>query len=84
MEALIIILKVVGIFIYLVLGVGFWVTWMGMHNNTIDGNSFRLMYPFIVFDKTQFTDRGNYWRSRHLLLYVVGIVLSIGYWVFLE
>ena len=83
MDDLIIVLKVVGIFIYLVMGAIFWVTWMGMHNNTIDGNSFRLMYPFVMFDKTQFTEQGNYWRTRHLLLYVIGLPISFIYWIVL-
>jgi hypothetical protein len=77
MDDLIIVFKVVGIFIYLVIGGIFWVTWMGMHNNTIDGNSFRLIYPFVIFDKAQFTERGNYWRVRHLMLYLIGVPISI-------
>jgi hypothetical protein len=44
---------------YLVLGVLFFFYFMGMHNNTIDGNSFRLLNPFAMFDKSQFTDKGN-------------------------
>lgn len=79
MEVLEVIFILIGIFVYLGLVVWGFITWMGMHNNTIDGNSFRLIYPFIVFDKTQFTDIGNYWRRQHLKVQVVVAVFSAAY-----
>lgn len=79
MEAIVIILKFVAILGYIGLAVWWWITWMGMHNNTIDGNTFRLIYPFSVLDKTQFNEKGNYWRKQHLYVDVAGIILSIIY-----
>ncbi len=80
MELIEVILKLIAIASYLGLAVWWWVTWQGMHNNTIDGNTFRLIYPFIIFDKTQFTEKGNYWRIRHLYANGVAILFSTIYW----
>lgn len=82
MELLIVLAKVLGVVSYLGIAIWWWVTWMGMHNNTIDGNSFRLIYPFIIFDKSQFTEKGNYWRIRHLYADTVAIILSIVIWAY--
>ena len=83
MEMAVIVLKLIGVFGYLGMAAWWWITWLGMHNNTIDGNSFRLIYPFVVFDKSQFTEKGNYWRVRHLYVDVVAIIFSIGCWGYL-
>ncbi len=61
---------------YLVLGILFFVYFLGMHNNTKDGNSFRLLNPFALFDKSQFNDDGNRYRIKLLRLILVGSVLS--------
>ena len=80
MELLETIINLLGIVGYIGVVIWWWVTWMGMHNNTINGNTFRLIYPFIVFDKFQFTEKGNVWRKRHLYAWLWGIVLSISIW----
>ena len=83
MELLTISAKIIGLMGYLGIAVWWWVTWLGMHNNTIDGNSFRLIYPFIIFDKSQFTEQGNYWRVQHLYADGAAIIFSVVYWVYL-
>ena len=76
--------KIIGMIAYLGLAVWWWRTWLGMHNNTIDGNSFRLIYPLIIFDKSQFTEKGNYWRVQHLYADLAAIVFSVLYWAYLN
>lgn len=80
MEVLEVTFILIGIFVYLGLVVLGFVSWMGMHNNTVDGNSFRLIYPFVVFDRSQFTDAGNYWRRRHLAFQAVVVVFTAVYY----
>ena len=68
---------------YLILGVLFFVYFMGMHGNTIDGNSFRLMNPFSVLDESQFNEEGNRYRVKFLKLWLAAIPLAfVTLWVF--
>jgi len=83
MDDFVALIKIVGIFIYLTMAIIFCVTWIGMHKNTIDGNSLKSMYPFVLFDERQFTEEGNYWRKRHLQLYVVCLSFSVIFWFLL-
>lgn len=62
---------------YSILGVLFFIYFMGMHNNTIDGNSFRLLNPFAMFDKSQFTDEGNRYRQKFLTVWLAAFPLGI-------
>jgi hypothetical protein len=62
---------------YLILGILFFVYFMGMHGNTIDGNSFRLLNPFTLLDKSQFNDEGNRYRVRFLKLWLAAIALVL-------
>jgi len=84
MEAVIVVVKIVALLGYLGLSVWWWISWMGMHNNTIDGNSFRLVYPLAMFDERQFNDKGNYWRKQHLYSYGIGIAFSILFWLYIS
>jgi hypothetical protein len=59
-------LLVIGIFL---LSVVWFVIFMGMHNNTKDGNSFRLLNPFILFMPSEFNEVGNKYRKAMLWLY---------------
>jgi len=60
----------------LVLGVLFFIYFMGMHNNTIDGNSFRLINPFSLLDSSQFNEEGNRYRRKFLVLWVALVPFS--------
>lgn len=82
MELLAIIVKLVFIFAVIILAVWWWVTWLGMHKNTITGDCSWLMYPFAIFDKRQFTDKGNYWRRKHISVYAILILLIFIAWMY--
>jgi hypothetical protein len=82
MEELTVLLKLIGISGYIILAIYWWVTWIGMHNNTIDDNSFRLILPFISFDKRQFTESGNKWRVKHLYANAGIVIWSLAYWLY--
>jgi hypothetical protein len=60
---------------YLFLGVLFFVYFMGMHNNTADGNSFRLLNPLSFFDKSKFNEEGNRCRVRFLMVWLAALAL---------
>ena len=60
----------------LVVSVLAWIYFVGMHNNTKDGNSFRLLNPLSLFDSSQFNDEGN--RYRIALWKVVGVSAALG------
>ena len=60
----------------LVLGVLFFIYYMGMHNNTIDGNSFRLINPISLFDSSQFNEKGNQFRVKFLKLWFALVPFS--------
>ena len=62
---------VIGIFL---LSVAWFVIFMGMHNNTRDGNSFRLLNPFILFIPGEFNEIGNKYRKSMLWLYLGSII----------
>ena len=79
MEIALGIIKVAYLIAYLILGIWWWVSWVGMHNNTIDGNTYRLIYPFIIFDKKQFNEKGNSWRRSHLTCDVIMFVFGLIY-----
>ena len=59
----------------LILGTLFFVYFIGMHNNTVDGNSFRLLNPLSFFDKSQFNEEGNRCRIKFLKVWLVGLLL---------
>ena len=60
---------------YVILGILFFAYFMGMHRNTIDGDSFRLMNPLSVLDKSQFNEEGNRYRVKFLRLWLAMIPL---------
>jgi hypothetical protein len=64
---------VIGVFI---LSVAWIVIFMGMHNNTKDGNSFRLLNPFILFMPGQFNEVGNKYRRAMLWIYLGSFIIS--------
>ena len=76
------ILKLTYVISYFALGIWWWVTWIGMHNNTIDGNTYKLINPFAVFDKNQFTEQGNSWRIKNLICDALLIILAIIYGIY--
>ena len=59
----------------LILGILFFVYFIGMHNNTVDGNSFRLLNPLSFFDKSQFNEEGNRCRINFLKVWLAGLLL---------
>jgi len=61
---------------YFVLGILFFVYFMGMHNNTIDGNSFRLLNPVSFLDASQFNDEGKRYRVKFIKLCLAAGPLS--------
>ena len=72
-----VLLRLTFLAVNLILGVVFFVYFMGMHGNTIDGNSFRLMNPFSYFDESQFNEEGNRYRIKFLKLWLALIPLGI-------
>ena len=70
-----VILRLVLLAAYLFLGILFFVYFMGMHNNTTDGNSFRLLNPLSLFDKSNFNEQGNRCRVKFLLVWLAALVL---------
>ncbi len=61
---------------YLIFGILFFVYFMGMHNNTIDGNSFRLLNPFSFLNDSHFTDEGKRYRVKFIWLWLAAVPLS--------
>jgi hypothetical protein len=62
---------------YVILGVLVFVYFMGMHSNTIDANSLRSLNPFAMFDKSQFTVKGNMYRHKFLIVWLAAIPIGI-------
>ena len=62
---------------WLALAVVWFVLFMGMHNNTKSGNSFRLLNPFILFLPSEFTEKGNKYRKAMLWLYLFGVAFGV-------
>ena len=69
------ILRLTFIAVYSILGILFFVYFIGMHNNTVDGNSFRLLNPLSILDKSQFNEEGNRYRNKFLKVWLAGLLL---------
>ncbi len=41
-------------------------SWVGMHNNTNDGNTFKLLTPVFMLEDSDFNEKGKAWRTMHL------------------
>ena len=82
MELIQVIIKILAIAVVFGFGIVNFVFFMGMHNNTIDGNSFRLMNPFILFLPNEFNEKGNEYRKKALKLDIFCLVVFGGYYVF--
>lgn len=52
------------------------VCFVGMHNNTIDGNTFKLLVPFVTWDSRHFNERGNYWRVRYNRAWILAAIVG--------
>ena len=72
-----VILRLAFLGVNLFLSVLFFAYFMGMHGNTIDGNSFRLLNPLALFDPSQFTEEGNRYRLKFLKLWLALIPMGI-------
>ena len=70
-----VVLRLIFIAVYLILGILFFVYFIGMHNNTVDGKSFRLLNPMSIFDSSQFNEEGNRYRNKFLKVWVAGLLL---------
>lgn len=56
-------------------------SWFGMHENTKDGNTFRLARPFTNFEKEHFNEAGNKARIFHLKIWASSILWGgLFYW----
>lgn len=65
-----------------VLGILGLVNFIGMHNNTKDGNTFRLLNPMSLFDPSQFNEEGNRYRSSLLKIFGLSAILGLAFfWV---
>jgi hypothetical protein len=81
-DALIRVIFVIGSF---VLCVAFFVIFIGIHNNMKGGNTFRLMLPLVLFERSQFSEVGNRYRVRFLILYAVSLGWGLlFYWYFMN
>ena len=81
MDTIVVIFKLVVIIGSIPLSVWWFITWMGMHNNMADGNTFKLILPFYVFDKDLFNEKGNKWRLRQLYTDAIILFFSLIYWI---
>ncbi len=64
-------------FSWLILLAVWFVVFMGMHNNTKSGNSFRLLNPFILFQPSEFNEQGNRYRKTMLWLYLIAFAFYL-------
>ena len=62
---------------WFIISVVWFVLLIGMHNNTNDGNTFKLMNPAVWFMASEFNEKGNKYRKAMLWLYAIGIIASI-------
>jgi len=77
LETLFQLLKMTYILGYLGIAVWWWTTFVGMHNNTIDGYSFRLTaYPLPLFYSEHFTEDGNKYRLSHFRALATSVIWS--------
>ena len=79
MELLRAILTLIFTFGQFALGVAGFIIFMGMHNNTKDGNSFRLLNPLIIFMPDEFTEKGNKYRKAMLWFCLCAIIYGVAF-----
>jgi len=73
-------IKLIVISSWFCLSAAYFLFFMGMHNNTKSGNSFRLLLPWALFDASEFNERGNWFRRASLALWLLSIPYALLCW----
>ena len=53
--------------------------WVGMHNNTVDGDTFRLMWPWAELDASNFNEEGQRCRRQFWKAWIAAAVTGAAY-----
>ena len=63
--------------VWFIFSIAWFVLLIGIHNNTNDGNTFKLINPAVWFMPSEFNEKGNKYRKIMLWLYAIGFVIGI-------
>ena len=60
------------------------VSWVGMHNNTSDGDTFKLMALAFTLEEDEFNERGKAWRKLHIkcLIALLSLLFILGGYIY--